>query len=197
MAGAQETIPFTAELNAQPHLWVDAYADYLYSYAMCRIKDEELARDLVQETFLAALEKADKFGGRSSEKTWLTAILKYKIIDVYRSRSRSFSDDPIRDCTSKGKTFFQEDGHWNLEDRPHPFGIEEANKLENKELQKALLHCLQKLPALWMTIFTMKFMEDVLAHSICEQLNLSSANYWVIIHRTKINLRACLQKNWP
>ena len=70
-----------------PHQWVKAHADYLYAYAIKRINDTELARDLVQETFLAALEKVDKFEGKSSERTWLTAILKNKIIDVYRKKS--------------------------------------------------------------------------------------------------------------
>lgn len=61
---------------ADPKLWVDKYADHLYNYAICRINDKEIAKDLVQETFLAALENIKKFEGRSSEKTWLIAILK-------------------------------------------------------------------------------------------------------------------------
>ena len=74
------------------------HADYLYAYAISRISDEEQARDLVQETFLAALEKVDKFEGKSSERTWLTAILRNKIIDVYRKKS---SDLVINRCHSR------------------------------------------------------------------------------------------------
>ena len=70
-----------------PHQWVNAHADYLYAYTITRISDEEQAKDLVQETFLAALEKVNNFEGKSSERTWLTAILKNKIIDVYRKKS--------------------------------------------------------------------------------------------------------------
>ena len=70
-----------------PHTWVKSHADYLYAYTIKRIADEEQAKDLVQETFLAALEKVDRFEGKSSERTWLTAILKNKIIDVYRKKS--------------------------------------------------------------------------------------------------------------
>ena len=76
-----------------PHQWVISYADYLYAYAIRRINDEELAKDLVQETFLAALEKAATFEGKSSERTWLTAILKNKIIDVYRKKSSGLTKD--------------------------------------------------------------------------------------------------------
>ncbi|MEO5943613.1 MAG: sigma-70 family RNA polymerase sigma factor [Ferruginibacter sp.] len=182
-------------VTAQPHLWIDSYADYLYSYAMYRIKDEETARDLVQETFLAALQKVDTFEGKSSEKTWLTAILKYKIIDVYRTKSRTVA---AMDCTHAiaSKNFFQEDGHWNVEDRPAAFGIEHIDKLEHKEFENILVKCMQKLPALWMTVFNMKFMEEEHAEKICSELKISSGNYWVIIHRAKVNIRACLQKNW-
>lgn len=77
---------------SDPHNWVSRYADYLYTYAAIRINDKELARDLVQETFLAALLRRGKFEGRSSEKTWLTAILKNKIYDVYRSRSSGLTN---------------------------------------------------------------------------------------------------------
>src|SRR5580704_4955588 len=78
-----------------PDRWVDNYADYLYSYAITRINDEDLAKDLVQETFLAALERLGKFEGRSTERTWLTAILKYKVIDVYRKKSSGLNKKSI------------------------------------------------------------------------------------------------------
>src|SRR5690348_1735388 len=80
------TTETTANHVLDPHLWVERYADYLYGFALVRLSNQELARDLVQETFLAALEKQQAFEGRSTEKTWLTAILKNKIIDVYRAR---------------------------------------------------------------------------------------------------------------
>src|SRR4051812_41494552 len=71
----------------EPQQWVHKYADYLYTFAFNRTNDEELSRDLVQETFLAALQGMSKFEGRSSESTWLPAILKNKIVDVYRKKS--------------------------------------------------------------------------------------------------------------
>ena len=81
-----------------PKNWVVNYADYLYNYAVTRINDDELARDLVQETFLAALEKVEKFEGRSKEGTWLTAILRNKIIDVYRKKSASLLKQEISEA---------------------------------------------------------------------------------------------------
>lgn len=181
-----------------PHKWVSRYADYLYTYAAFRINDEDLARDLVQETFLSALERKEKFEGKSSEKTWLTAILKNKIVDVYRSRSMRLAKGV--DATNSDDTdtdfFDHNDGHWREQYRPAELGIEQADALENKEFQKILEACMKKLPALSFSVFSMKHIDDETTEMICSELKLTSSNFWVIIHRTKVNLRSCLQKNW-
>jgi len=184
--------------HLNPHLWVSKFADYLYSYAITRINDKDQARDLVQETFLAALERMEKFEGRSSEKTWLTSILKNKVIDVYRKMSSGFIKNGETLVSEQGQQDFfdQNDGHWNDEHRPATFGIEQVDALENKEFQKILQACMQKLPALWLSVFTMKHMDDDSTSKICMELKITSSNFWVIIHRAKINLRSCLQKNW-
>ncbi|WP_436486601.1 sigma-70 family RNA polymerase sigma factor [Chitinophaga sp. ARDCPP14] len=181
-----------------PHSWVNKYADYLYTYAVTRINDEEQARDLVQETFLAALEKVDTFEGRSTERTWLTAILKFKVIDVYRKNSSAFAKRAnLSDAEREHQDFFDAiDGHWNDQHRPRELGIERPDALENKEFQRILQLCMKKLPVLWLSVFTMKHMDDESTETICNTLKVSASNFWVIIHRAKVNLRACLQKNW-
>lgn len=181
-----------------PHKWVSRYADYLYSYAAFRINGEELARDLVQETFLAALERKEKFEGRSTEKTWLTAILKNKIADIYRSRSTGLTKgvNAVNSYDTEADFFDHNDGHWNDQHRPAEFGIEQPDALENKEFQSILDACMKKLPALWLSVFSMKHIDDETTGMICSELKLTSSNFWVIIHRTKVNLRSCLQKNW-
>lgn len=187
-----------AQPKIDPHKWVGTYADYLYNYALTRINDEELARDLVQETFLAALEKVKQFEGRSSERTWLTAILKNKVIDVYRKKSSAFAKRiDIAEAEHDQDVFFDPaDGHWNPAQWPQPFGIESHDPLMAKEFNGILQKCMQKLPVLWLAVFSMKHMDDESTATICNELKVSDANFWVIIHRTKLNLRACLQKNW-
>jgi len=184
----------TPQVN--PHKWVDDHADYLYAYAITRIRDEEQARDLVQETFLAALERVDRFEGKSTERTWLTAILKNKIIDVYRKKSSGLVTHDIAQAVKEQEDFFEDDGHWRTEYRPALLGIEDHDPLHNKELNLVLQNCMQKLPALWLAVFTMKHMDDEATDKICAELKVSASNFWVIIHRAKLNLRACLQKNW-
>lgn len=188
-------MPDTNTLNPtailQPQLWVNRHADYLYSYALSRLNDEETARDLVQETFLAALEKTGTFRGDSSERTWLTAILKFKVIDVYRKQSRT-----AKTVAPEEEFFEAELHHWKKEHWPMPFGVEDHDPLHNKEFMSVLQKCMQRLPPLWLSVFRMKHLDDEGTDEICAALKLTSSNYWVIIHRAKVNLRSCLQKNW-
>ena len=178
-----------------PRHWVERYADHLYSYAFVRLDHEEQARDLVQETFLAALEKVSEFRGNSSERTWLTAILKYKIIEVYRKRNSGLRTQKMED--EPELEFFEKDnGHWKEAYSPRPIGVEGADPLANKELAAILKKCIQKLPALWLSVFTMKHLDDAATETICRELKVTASNFWVIIHRAKLNLRACIQKSW-
>lgn len=179
-----------------PHLWVDQYADYLYAFAITRINDEDLVRDLLQETFLAALERKEKFEGRSTEKTWLTAILRNKIIDVYRSKSSGLRKNDAITEQEDVDFFDPNDGHWNDQHRPAALGIEQPNALEHKEFQKILQACMKKLPSLWFAVFTMKHIDDESTRMICKELKVTASNFGVIMHRTKVSLRSCLQKNW-
>ncbi|MBB6237268.1 RNA polymerase sigma-70 factor (ECF subfamily) [Pedobacter sp. AK013] len=185
-------------LHSNPLNWVEKYADYLYGFAMSRLRDEDIAKDLVQDTFLAGLQRLDHFEGNSEEKTWLTAILKNKIADFYRKRSSSgLSNLKLTDAESEQQNFFDsETGHWNDKYRPQAFGLEVDNPLMMKELGSILNKCLAKLPGLWFSVFSMKHMDDLSSELICTELKLTAANFWVIMHRTKLNLRACLQKNW-
>lgn len=180
----------------EPDRWVEQHADYLFSYAFNRLNDEETARDLVQDTFLSALEKVDNFRGDSTERTWLTAIIKYKIIDVYRKKSSGLVKKEALVCEYEEEFFDPDLNNWKREHWPQPFGVEEHDPLHNKEFISMLKRCMQKLPALWLSVFTMKHMDEEQTEIICKELCLSSSNYWVIMHRAKVNLRSCLQKNW-
>jgi RNA polymerase sigma-70 factor (ECF subfamily) len=181
-----------------PHGWVARHADYLYAYAVTRISDEELARDIVQETFLAALVRVEKFEGKSSERTWLTAILKNKIIDIYRKKSSGFlkRTETLHDENGQQDFFEEVAGHWMPQHAPRAFGIESYDPLADKEFNQILRKCMQKLPSLWLSVFTMKHVDELDTKIICHELNVTPSNFWVIIHRAKVNLRACLQKNW-
>ena len=176
-----------------PHRWVARYSDYLYNYAYKRLKNEDLARDLIQETLLAALERMDKFEARSSEVTWLTAILKNKINDVHRKKSSPCS--ALIDLSELDPFFNQDDGHWKVQHIPMAFTLDAEEPEQHSEFMEILQQCMNKLPNLWFSVFTMKHIDEQTTGLICQELCITSANFWVIIHRAKLNLRACLQKN--
>jgi RNA polymerase sigma-70 factor (TIGR02943 family) len=190
----------TSLLN--PEKWIDSYADYLYAFAYNRVNDEESAKDLVQETFLSALKARDGFKGEAAEKTWLVSILKRKIIDLYRKKAahpqQSFEEsDQYKVAYSH--YFTEEDfikGHWNKTNAPKPWNIPKKNTIEQKEFKHILAKCLAKLPKVWSSVFSLKYLDEEESDTICKELNISSSNYWVIIHRAKLQMRECLEKNW-
>jgi len=181
----------------RPEDWVELHADYLYNFARIRLSDEELCRDLVQETFLAALEKTKNFRGYSNERTWLTAIIKYKIIDIYRKKSSAFVSRDNYGTPGEEPEYFDTDlNNWKRAHWPAHFGIEDKDPLNNKEFTQVLQRCMGKLPPLWMSVFKLKHIDEEQTDTICAELRITPSNFWVIIHRAKVNLRSCLQKNW-
>ncbi len=94
-----------------PESWVDSYGDFLYRFALSRVKDPAVAEDLVQETFLAALRARENFKGQSAGRTWLVAILKHKIVDHIRKKIREPSTDKIETLMDTSDPDFDERGH--------------------------------------------------------------------------------------
>jgi RNA polymerase sigma-70 factor (TIGR02943 family) len=175
-----------------PEKWVDNYGDELYRYAIVRVKDKGFAEDIVQETFLSAWRSKETYNGTSSEKNWLYAICKNKIIDHFRKQSR-------RSSIIVGKEeeiYFDNNAHWKSKDPPKDWNINYDKKVEVKEFYSVLENCKKKLKDIQRQVFVLKYMEDLDTAEICETLKITQANYWVLIHRCKLHLRSCIQKNW-
>jgi len=178
--------------------WVDNYTDYLYSFAFYKVGKKEEAEDIVQETFLSAFKARETYNGKASEKTWLMAILKNKIIDYYRKPKviKSFSSylDDTED--SFENVFFDKDNHgrWTEQIAENYFSKAADGYLLSKEFQKFLSICLLKMPVKLRSIFISKYIEDDIAENICKEHNITPSNYWVMIFRSKTLLRNCLEK---
>lgn len=170
---------------------LDEHGDYLFRYAVSRVGDESLAEDLVQETLLASLKGAEH-SGKSSERTWLTAILKHKLIDHYRRAMREIPFEGGRDDPE----FFDEDGHWTVEHAPRSWDPGPADLLERKEFRRELYRSLSALPPKSAAVFVLREIEGLSGKEICSLLNISSANFWITMHRARLQLRSLLEKNW-
>ncbi len=182
-----------AEHKLHPDTWVDLYADYLFNYAVARVSDAEIAKDLVQETFFAGLNSAKNFKGDAAERTWLIAILKRKVIDHYRKINSKKGKAEVRINYS---TDTDSDGDWLEEQVADPFSSDGDNVLENEELGLALQECIEKLPTKQAQVFKMKTIQGMSTEDICNELEINPSNLWVMIHRARTALMGCLNENW-
>ncbi|MBD0830731.1 sigma-70 family RNA polymerase sigma factor [Aestuariibaculum sediminum] len=178
--------------NINANKWIDLYSDYLFNYTITRVNDREVAQDLVQDTFFAGLKSMKNFKGESSERTWLVSILKRKIIDYYRKINSNKGQAEVR------MNFNTEDdeGDWLEERVADPFDKTAEDKLENAELGDAIYNCLEKLPKKQALVFKMKTIEGYDTEVICNELNITASNLWVIIHRARTAMADCLKENW-
>lgn len=175
-----------------PNKWVDRYSDYLFNYTIVRVNNREVANDIISETFLSALKSAKYFKGEASERTWLISILKRKIIDYYR-----------RINSKKGKAEVHIDysddenqGEW-LEEQVADLSDRTAeDDMENNELGMAILDCLDSINEKHAAIFRRKTIDGAETEVICNEFDITPSNLWVIIHRARTALAACLEKNW-
>ncbi len=172
--------------------WVEAYTDDLYKRALFKVSDPEFAKDLVQETFLAASQKISDFKGQSSPKTWLYSILNNKIVDHYRKKGKQ----PTTNMTDAFSAFFDENKEWKSAKKPEDWHENDQNLLENDEFQRILEDCLEALPQQWNTCVKLKYITNKKGKEICKELDITPSNYWQIIHRAKLQLRDCIETNW-
>lgn len=172
--------------------WVDRYSDYLYNYTIVRVNNHEIAQDLISETFLAALKSKDNFKGEATERTWLIAILKRKIIDYYRKINSKKGKAEVR-ITYKSE---DSEGDWLEERASDPHDKTAEDTMENEELGMAIHNCLGALNERQAAIFKLKTIEDYDTEAICNEYNITASNLWVIIHRARTAMADCLEKNW-
>lgn len=181
-----------ADHNLDPARWVDAHGDVLYRYALQKVGDAELARDLVQDALFAALKGASNYKGQAAERTWLVSILKNKIADHYRAKA-----------SGKGQaflpadfSFFNEEGHWMENHVPGDWSDDAMAQMEQQEFLGIMDDCLEAMGGNHAEVIRLKFIEGEKSEAICNVLNITSSNYWVLVHRAKMRLRECLENNW-
>ncbi len=177
-----------------PSEWVDRYGDYLFRYAMLRLRDRSRAEDLVQETFLAALEGRDSFSGDSSEGTWLVAILKHKIADHFRRQAREVRVPGEEPSESRGDGPFDAGGHWTT--GPREWAANPADLFHRKTFFEQLTKCLAGLSPNLAIAFTLREIDGADPKEICKVLRVTETNLWVILHRARARLRKCLETRW-
>jgi RNA polymerase sigma-70 factor (ECF subfamily) len=186
--------------SIDPSTWVDEHGDSLYRFALMRTRDGSVAEDLVQETLLSGIQSMSSYRGKSSERTWLTGILKHKIIDHYRKNKMhvQFTDEDM-DLSGVERLFKRPDvwdGHWAATVRPVDPEQSPGEVLERDEFWKVMNRCLSAMPERVSNVFTLREMDGMSCDEICEAFGLSASNFWVIMHRARMQLRRCIEIKW-
>jgi len=187
----------TAKISSNavdPELWVDAYHHSLFKYALSRLGDADLAEEKIQETFLAALQSRKAFRGLASEKTWLISILKRKIYDHFRriGREKQFKRSFPIECSS-----------YDVLDRKRMLALRSRNWFsdpsrfyEQKEFLKIIKHALSELPDRTAQAFVLREVIELSSREICEFMDISTCNLYVMVHRARKRLKDDLQLKW-
>ncbi len=178
--------------------WVNDYGDTLYSWAHHKTSNKEQAEDLVQDTFLSALKSYDSFGGKSNPKTWLFTILNNKIIDYYRKASTRMErlDSSENQATYQvTESLFDHNDNWKAN------GLEvlwqqEENLMDDPSFEGVFANCMDDLPTDWRIAISSKYLFEKNTSQICQELNITTSNYWQVIHRAKLLLKKCLEAGW-
>lgn len=181
-----------------PELWVDEFGDYLYRYAYSRLRDSNAAEEVLQETFLAGIRFVDQFSGKGSQRGWLLGILKRKIIDYVRLRSRYDRDSSDRDSSDRedsdrSSRLFGGNGSWS---DIRSFMAPPDHKIESQELWQIVRECLRNLPASQADVFILSVMEEMEAEDVCRNLEITPNNFWVRLHRARLGLASCVGSRW-
>jgi RNA polymerase sigma-70 factor, ECF subfamily len=182
------------EGSLNPDDWLKEHGDYLFRYALVRLRDKTIAEDAVQETLLAAIKGKEQFRGHASVRTWLVGILKHKLMDYFRKSSQEF---PVTDFISSEESpedFFDRNGKWKV--KPGAWGSDPADVLEKKEFWKTFEACMSALPGRLAQIFALREFEGLKSEEICNLLNVSTTNLNVMLFRSRIRLARCLGTNW-
>jgi RNA polymerase sigma-70 factor (ECF subfamily) len=174
-----------------PDAWVDRYGDALFHFALARVKNREIAEDLVQETFLAAVKSQDRFKGRSSEKTWLFGILKHKVIDHYRKNKSILYEQDLSLGTENLDAFFNAKGAWQT--LPAHWQLNPGKSQEVREFLDHFYSCLADLPKRTADVFAYREIDGLSTKEICKLLDITAGNCWVILYRARMLLRKCLE----
>jgi RNA polymerase sigma-70 factor (ECF subfamily) len=187
-----ESTPESAVVGAELQ-WLENHGDMLYAYALRRVRNAEIAEELVQETFLGAIRNNAAFARESSEQTWLISILRNKLVDHYRRKNRVDSLGEIKSSVAgRGDRTGSDSGSF----RSSQGEGDPALSLEQEELKDVVRECMDDLPDLARQAFEFRVLDHLETSEICRLLGISSNNLAARMYRARTYVRDCLTHRW-
>ncbi|SFB78559.1 RNA polymerase sigma-70 factor, ECF subfamily [Marinospirillum celere] len=177
---------------------LEALRPRLLAFARLQLRFDDQAEDAVQEALLAAFNKLDSFDGRSQFETWVFGILRFKILDIFRSQKKRGNwllDEAAWPSEEELDRQFKNSGFWESEARPQTWGDPEA-ALASSHFWRVFDACMIHLPDVPARVFSLRELMEMEICDICELLGISENNCSVILYRARMKLRQCLEKGW-
>jgi RNA polymerase sigma-70 factor (ECF subfamily) len=179
-----------------------AETSFLLAYAKARLDDHHEAEEAVQDCLIAGWNQRVEFAGRSSMRTWLIGILKHKVIDRLRARSRrpdmpdpqapaadEAEGDPLENC-------FTAEGAWRIDPTysMNPLANCPRHGTVRAELRALLKQCIEALPETMRRIFTFREIDQLETREAAEAAGVSASSAPVVLSRARVIMRECLQR---
>lgn len=170
----------------------------MVKFATLQLSNSHAAEDAVQEALIGALQNAKSFAGRAALKTWVFAILRNKIADVLRQKQRMVDASSLLREDEEGEDFselFDQKGFWQTDERPATWGNPQS-ALHQNQFWKVFEACLEGLPGKQARVFMMKEFIELDTTEICRAVGITTTNLNVMLHRSRLRLRECLENTW-
>lgn len=164
---------------------------YLLRIARIQLRDETLAEDLVADALAQAFERRAQFRGGSSLRTWLTSILKNRIVDFLRKSWREQSLEASSPDDDAIDRIFDESGHYIH----MPSDVRDPAELSQQDdFLGAVQRCVDRLPKRIGQVFVLREVFGTDTKELCKDLGMTSSNVWVQLYRARMMLRECLER---
>ncbi|SEG68599.1 sigma-70 family RNA polymerase sigma factor [Marinobacterium lutimaris] len=167
----------------------------LLAFARLQLSDQVYAEDMVQETLASALQSLHRFRGQSQFETWVFGILRHKLVDAIRLRGRDVVAEHNPNELPEVDEMFDSHAHWALGARPQSW-VQPEESCDNDRFWEVFDICVFHLPKSGAQVFTLRELMGLETEEICDCLEISEQNCWVILHRARLKLRACLEAGW-
>lgn len=164
--------------------------------AQQQLRESDLAEDVVQETVLALVQGQSRFRGESLLSTYAFSILRNKVADALRQRSRhAHLERYERDDGDLEDASLEEHPEVHRHQDAAPWTLPEA-AAEQRDFYRVLQAGLDALPARTREVFLMREWLGWDTEEIQASLGVSAANVWVMLHRARKHLRRHLIEHW-
>lgn len=177
-------------------LFLEKVRRQMLQFAVQQLGDLSLAEDVVQDALVGALRNQKSFEGRAALRSWMFAILKNKIVDSIRQKSRAMAQEQPMTLDEMDRAGpFESNGHWRSDSEPQPWRHPDEI-LMDADFWRVFGICLDHLPPRQSRAFMMREVLAMETEEICVALDITATNLHVMLHRARLELRACLQKCW-